>query len=101
MAGEENAAWEGERGGKARDTHHVREFHLCGSADVRLCEERGGSWADGQPGASRGTDTFWFWTRVSFFWEDERGGGKLRRPGVGCGGDPTALAVGSSVVVLT
>ena len=101
MAGEENAAWEGERGGKARDTHHVREFHLCGSADVRLCEERGGSWADGQPGASRGTDTFWFWTRVSFFWEDERGGGKLRRPGVGCGGDPAALAVGSSVVVLT
>ena len=74
MAGEENAAWEGERGGKARDTHHVREFHLRGSADVRLCEERGGSWADGQPGASRGTDTFWFWTRVSFFWRANAAG---------------------------
>lgn len=49
----------GERwGGPARDTHHVREFHLRGVADVRLREEKGGSGGDGQSGASRGTDTF-------------------------------------------
>ena len=93
----------GERwGGPARDTHHVREFHLRGVADVRLREEKGGSGGDGQSGASRGTDTFL--TGVASLFSANAARGRARMPTGprgGSGRDPAALTVDSSVVALT